>query len=181
MNDDRHGGQQEDQQEEEELTGFAKVAGSVFLTVETLAYMILGALLALTTLVGIGSAAGALWSAVLQHAEPNGIVITIDRLLFVLMLVEILHTVRVSFRSGTLVCEPFLIVGLIASIRRVLVITLKSSQSSPPTPGAATEAMKTMLDETMLELVVLAVLILVMVVSIALLRRSATGNRKPAG
>ena len=63
----------------------------------------------------------------------------------------------------------------------MLVITLKSSQSSPPAPGAATEAMKTMLDETMLELVVLAVLILVMVASIALLRRSAAVDGKPAG
>ena len=49
--------------------------------------------------------------------------------LFVLMLVEILHTVRVSIRSGNLNAEPFLIVGLIASIRRVLVITLQSSNA----------------------------------------------------
>ena len=48
------------------------------------------------------------------------------------MVVEVMHTVRVSFRSGTLVCEPFLIVGLIASIRRVLVITLETSQAQQP-------------------------------------------------
>ena len=43
------------------------------------------------------------------------------------MLVEILHTVRISIRSHILVTEPFLIVGLIASIRRILVITLEVS------------------------------------------------------
>ena len=43
------------------------------------------------------------------------------------MLVEILHTVRISIRSHVLVTEPFLIVGLIASIRRVLVITLEAA------------------------------------------------------
>jgi len=41
-----------------------------------------------------------------------------EQLLIVLMLVEILHTVRISIRSHKLmIVEPFLIVGLIASIR----------------------------------------------------------------
>ena len=35
----------------------------------------------------------------------------------------------VSFHEGALACEQFLIVGLIASIRRMLVITLESSQA----------------------------------------------------
>ena len=51
----------------------------------------------------------------------------LDQLLVVLMLVEILHTVRISIRSHTLVTEPFLVVGPIASIRRILVITLEAA------------------------------------------------------
>ncbi len=43
------------------------------------------------------------------------------------MLVEILHTGRISIRSHVLVTEPFLVVGLIASIRRILVITLEAA------------------------------------------------------
>jgi len=88
----------------------------------------------------------------------------------VLMVVEILHTVRVSFRSGTLVCEPFLIVGLIASIRRVLVITLESSQVNQP--GKWTPDTQALFNSTMLELGVLGGLILIMVISICLLRYS---------
>jgi len=84
--------------------------------------------------------------------------------------VEILHTVRVSFRSGTLVAEPFLVVGLIASIRRVLVITLESSQANQYVKWSPES--ESLLHSTMLELVVLAGLILVMVASIYLLRRS---------
>jgi len=61
--------------------------------------------------------------------------------LVVLMLVEILHTVRVSIRSHILVTEPFLVVGLIASIRRILVITLEAStltkEGSWSTQGAS--------------------------------------------
>ena len=102
----------------------------MFLSAETFAYLVLDVLLAITTLLAIGSAGMSLWTAATELGAADSVVATIDRLLFVFMLVEILHTVRVSFRMGILVCEPFLIVGLIASIRRVLVITLKSSAAS---------------------------------------------------
>jgi len=51
----------------------------------------------------------------------------LDQLLMVLMLVKILHTVHISIRSHTLVTEPCLVVGLIAFIRRTLVITLEAA------------------------------------------------------
>src|SRR5439155_23597777 len=47
----------------------------------------------------------------------------LDRLLLILMVVEILYTVQVSLREHTLVPEPFLTVGLIAAVRRILVTT----------------------------------------------------------
>jgi hypothetical protein len=92
------------------------------------------------------------------------------------MVVEILHTVRVSFRAGTLVPEPFLIVGLIASIRRILAITLESSQSNKA--GKSTAESFAMLDAAMLELGVLGGLILIMVISIYLLRHSERPGRR---
>ena len=113
---------------DQDVTRIGKFASNAFLKIEVFAYLVLGILLAVTALLGIISAAVSLWKDVQVHISANSLVLTIDRLLFVLMVVEILHTVRVSFRSGTLVSEPFLIVGLIASIRRVLVITLESSQ-----------------------------------------------------
>ncbi len=148
----------------------AEVAGAVFQRVEIVAYIVLGALLAVAALVGIASAGSLLWRAIGFQGESGSLLAAIDRLLFVLMVVEILHTVRVSFRDGTLVCEPFLIVGLIASIRRVLVITLESSQANEP--GRWTAESPLILHSAMLELSVLGGLILVMVISIYLLRRS---------
>ena len=146
------------------------LATAVFLNAEFFAYLVLGLLLALTTLLAIGSATVSLWVAASEFGATDAIVATIDQLLFVFMLVEILHTVRVSFRTGTLICEPFLIVGLIASIRRVLVITLKSSQASHG--GKIIGESKVLFDSTMLELGVLGGLILIMVISIFLLRRN---------
>jgi hypothetical protein len=46
----------------------------------------------------------------------------LNELLIVRMLAQILHTARISSRSDVLVAEPFLVVGLIASIRRILVL-----------------------------------------------------------
>ena len=105
-----------------------RIASAIFLHTEHAIYAALGLLLALTALIALIEAAGLTWEALRALGGAQQILEVIDRLLFLLMLIEILHTVRVSMRSGTLTCEPFLIVGLIASIRRVLVITLQSSE-----------------------------------------------------
>ncbi len=147
-----------------------RVSSAVFLTVEHGIHIAIGVVLSLTALIALASATASLWSAMLDWGNSLGLLLIMDRLLFVLMLAEILHTVRVSIRSGTLTCEPFLIVGLIASIRRVLVITLESSQA---TPGKTTDANHDQVfHASMIELGVLGGLILVMVVSIYLIRRS---------
>src|SRR5438477_2470954 len=52
----------------------------------------------------------------------------LDRLLLILMIVEVMYTVQVSFREHTLVPEPFLIVGLVAVTRRILVITAEFAE-----------------------------------------------------
>jgi uncharacterized membrane protein (DUF373 family) len=153
---------------DKETSRISQLATRGFLKIEVFAYIVLGAMLALTALIGIANAGASLWGAVHDIGSTEKIILTIDRLLFVLMLVEILHTVRDSFRTGTLVCEPFLIVGLIASIRRILSITLQSSQASHP--GGWTPESEAILHSAMLELAVLGGLILVMVVSICLLR-----------
>ena len=146
------------------------LADRAFQHLETFAYILLGVLLAVAAAIGIADAAVALVGAARAWGDAEALVTAIDGLLFVLMVVEILHTVRASFRSGTLTCEPFLIVGLIASIRRVLVITLESSQVNKPGKWSADS--QAILHSTMLELAVLGGLILVMVASIYLLRLS---------
>jgi phosphate starvation-inducible membrane PsiE len=155
---------------EQGVTRLGESAGRAFHQVEIVAYILLGLLLAVAAVLGMGGTAMLLLHSFQANAEADSLVIAIDRLLFVLMMIEILHTVRVSFRSGTLVAEPFLVVGLIASIRRVLVITLESSQANQY--GKWTPESQQMLHSSMMELLVLGGLILVMVVSIYLLRRS---------
>ena len=116
--------------EEEPLSNSLRLAAKSFLWVEHAAYIALGLLLSATALMALAGGALLLWGGLEDWSSTKTIFDIIDRLLFVLMLIEILHTVRASVRSGALNCEPFLVVGLIASIRRVLVITLKSSEAS---------------------------------------------------
>lgn len=87
----------------------------------------------------------------------------LDGLLLVLMLVEILHTVGIFLKKRKLVIEPFLAIGIIAAIRRVLVIT--AEQVHPTPEHAAAFRM------TMLELGLLAAMIVGFVFCIFLLRR----------
>ena len=54
--------------------------------------------------------------------------ILVDRVLLVLILVEIVHTVALSLRSHRLVAQPFIVVGLVAVIRRILFVLTPGSQ-----------------------------------------------------
>jgi uncharacterized membrane protein (DUF373 family) len=148
-----------------------RLSDRLFHTIEHAIYIVLGIVLSLTALLALASAIATLWHAAGNWSDSDDLLTIIDQLLFVLMLAEILHTVRVSISSGTLNSEPFLIVGLIASIRRVLVITLESAR--PPANPAEARAI---FQATMIELGVLAGLILVMVISIYLLRRASTAS-----
>ena len=147
-----------------EAAGFTSKA---FLTIEHAVYAAIGLLLALVAVVALVHVGVDVATGLMAWSDSERIFQTVDQLLFVLMLVEILHTVRVSIRSGNLNAEPFLIVGLIASIRRVLVITLESSQKQA-TPDVVSPVFRA----SMIELGVLALLILTMVISIAMIRRS---------
>jgi hypothetical protein len=141
----------------------------LFAYIEIVVYVALGVLLSVTALLSLGSAALLLLEGLRDWSGTREVFVIVDRLMFVLMLIEILHTVRGSVRSGALTPEPFLIIGLIASIRNVLVITLKSSgvtsEGLPPIDG------EMLFRSSIVELAVLGALILIFVVSLYLLRR----------
>lgn len=133
-------------------------------------------MLVLAVTLALAGSGKLLWDGMRDWSGTRVILHIIDRLLFILMLVEILHTVHASIRTGALQCEPFLIVGLIACIRRILVITLETSQITQPDRWKA--ANLSLFHASMLELGVLALLIVVLVGSIGVTRANARGSRK---
>lgn len=89
----------------------------------------------------------------------KAIIEIIAKTLLLLMIIEILATVRISIKEHTLCAEPFLIVGLIASIRRILIISVETAY------------VHEYFSNFMIEIGVLVGLILVFVISIILLRK----------
>ena len=134
-----------------------------FTHVEDVLYVALGVLLAAGALVLLVDATLTFVTNLIAGTLPARIIGLLDRVLLVLMFAEIMYTVQVSFREHSLVPEPFLVVGLIAVIRRVLVITAEFAEVK----DGRSEALNTM----MIELGLLTVMSLVLVVSLVLLRR----------
>lgn len=134
-----------------------------FTHVEDVLYVALGVLLAAGALVLLVDATMTFVTNLVAGTLPARIIGLLDRVLLVLMFAEIMYTVQVSFREHSLVPEPFLVVGLIAAIRRVLVITAEFAEVKD-TRGETLNAM-------MIELGLLTVMSLVLVVSLVLLRR----------
>jgi uncharacterized membrane protein (DUF373 family) len=71
-----------------------------------------------------------------QHESvANAAIVLLDRVLLVLILVEIVHTVVLSLRAHRLAAQPFIVVGLVAVIRRILF--LLSNEHTIPTAELA--------------------------------------------
>jgi Phosphate-starvation-inducible E family len=138
---------------------------------EVVIYSILAALLFITALATIANAGKMLWEGLAHWTIAAQTLLVLDQLLVVLMLVEILHTVRISIHSHILVTEPFLVVGLIASIRRILVITLEAATLTKGGTWSIDSA--SIFRASMTELGLLGLLVLILVFSITLLRRYA--------
>lgn len=101
----------------------------------------------------------------------SNIIRLLDRILLILLVVELLYTVQVSFREHAVMPEPFLLVGLIAAIRRVLILTAEFGQ-----PGSKTDSV---VQHFVMELGVLTFLIVALAVSLFVLRRRDTVSVAP--
>ena len=143
---------------------------------EVAIYSILGAMLSVTAFAAIATAGSMLWEGFRHWMIAAQTLRVLNELLIVLMLVEILHTVRISIRSHVLVTEPFLVVGLIASIRRILVISLEMATLTKE--GSWSSDGSSIFRAAMTELGLLAVLVLILVFSITLLRRHPSASRE---
>lgn len=88
----------------------------------------------------------------------------LNTVLLVMMTMEIVYTVAISLESHVLDAEPFLIIGVIAGIRRMLVITATSTDVEPHPEQ---------FHNTLVELGLLAATIVALASAIWILRYSA--------
>jgi len=120
-----------------------------------LVLLVISAVLAFNTAVSVGS-------MFTTDNMLNAARALLDNILFVIMILEIAHTVLISYREHVIRPEPFLIVGLIAAVRRILVLTISVADLHMEAD---------IFRMAMIETVVIGAQILVLVVAIVLLRR----------
>ncbi|MDP8936378.1 MAG: phosphate-starvation-inducible PsiE family protein [Actinomycetota bacterium] len=126
---------------------------------ENAVYTVLGLLLfvgALAVLVTLG------YHMVLDidKGVEKSITTTLDGLLLVFILLELLAAVRATMIERKLVAEPFLVVGIIASIKEIVVVSLEAKDDN----GEA-------FDNAMTEIGVLAGVVLLLALASYLVRR----------
>ena len=134
----------------------------VFTIVEDVVYIGLGLLLAGCSLALLVSGIISFGQNLMAGSITTNIVALLDRVLLILLVVELLYTVQVSFREHALMPEPFLLIGLIAGIRRVLLLTAELAQVHEKSD---------VFQHIIVELVVLTVMIVALVISLVLLRK----------
>lgn len=116
----------------------------------------------------VSAAAGLLAAAVAREAGTQAALGALDQLLVALIFVELFYTVRLSIREHELAVEPFIAVALIATVRRIIVITAEEQRVVEGDPEA--------FQRLLLELGILAVLILVLAGAMLLLQRRRSGE-----
>jgi uncharacterized membrane protein (DUF373 family) len=95
-------------------------AQDIVTVVVGLALVILAAILLVSGLADFGHVL--LASKVSDKSIVAAATTLLDEVLLVLILVEVVHTVVLSLRSHRLVAQPFIIVGLVAVIRKILFV-----------------------------------------------------------
>lgn len=138
---------------------------------ESVVLVLIGAVLVVLAVLLLWSGASSMIDAVRDNRIGHSAIEILNSVLLVMMTMEIVYTVAISLESHTLVAEPFLIIGTIAAIRRMLVITATSTD---------TEQKPEMFHNTLIELGLLAATVIALAIAIWVLRHSQQlEKRKP--
>ncbi len=146
----------------EEREPIADPADRVLNIGENIVYSFVGLLLAAAAVVTLAVVAYHLAVDVAEGVE-KGVTEALDGLLLVFILLELLAGVRATMKEKKLVAEPFLVVGIIASIKEIVVLTLESNEIYDTNDAAFENAMT--------EIGVLAGVILLIALASFLVRR----------
>lgn len=158
-------GDQPEPKHESERAGRVRMGiARAFALFEDVIYVGLGLMLAYSAAALLLTGMVSLWTNMLHGAPVDAIIDLLDRSLLILMIVELLYTVQVSFKAHALVPEPFLVVGLIAATRRILVVTAQFSR-------LVEQKDQQQFRDSMIEVALLTAMVVALVASLRMLRR----------
>ncbi|MET3807515.1 uncharacterized membrane protein (DUF373 family) [Nakamurella sp. UYEF19] len=143
--------------------GYLRAGDRALEWVEAILYLGIAIFLLITAislLVVAGRETGSLFSS--AAATGDAAVKVLDILLLVFIVVELLFAVRTTVVKRELVAEPFLLVGIIASIKEIVVLSVKAADQVGKGPEFS---------DSVREIAILGALVLVLGVTAYLLRR----------
>jgi uncharacterized membrane protein (DUF373 family) len=104
-------------------SGIAMLGERLLRIAEDAVYVVVAILLVVGALVLLVDAAGEL--AGIDKGADTAVLALLDRLLLVFVLVELIFAVRMTLTRREIVAEPFLIVGIIASIKEIILLSVE--------------------------------------------------------
>jgi presenilin-like A22 family membrane protease len=119
-------------------------------------------LAAAAALVVIGTVDAVIQAVTRQMSTLEGGALVLERILLTLIIAELAYTLRTDLLRHQIAAEPFLFIGLIATVRRILIVTAEFEQPQSDE----------MLTRLLLELGALALLVLAIAAAIFLIRYS---------
>jgi len=139
-------------------------------TAETILYLVVGLLLVVAGLLILYDTGEGFVHGLQGGESPAELGLRIlDRVLLLLIIAELLYTLQLVIDRGEIAAEPFLFIGIIAVVRRVVVITAETENL--PEEGRA-------LTNFLFELGLLSLLVIAFGIAIYLIRRSASHDRE---
>jgi uncharacterized membrane protein (DUF373 family) len=135
---------------------------------EVLLYAAVALLLAAAAVLVLVGTVHGLVHGISSGRSAVGLAVTVlDRILLTLIIAELVYTLRFVLRTHQIAVEPFLFIGLIAVVRRILIVTAQFER--PPLAGRA-------LTNLLLELGLLGFLALALSLAVFLIRRGRSGD-----
>src|SRR3712207_6004611 len=151
----------DDPEDEVRPPGFSRIGTRALEIAENLIYGGIAIFLLGSGFVLLAVAAKTSWGLVSDFSQKP-LLEVLDILLLVFIVVELLFAVRTTVEKRELVAEPFLLVGIIASIKEIVVLSVEAASAL----GTGAE-----FDDRMIEISVLGVLVVLLGVTSFLLRR----------
>lgn len=96
---------------------------SLFGLVEDSLYVVVALALSIAGLILFGYSIYTFVNDVADTSMSSSILELLDNLLLVFIVTELIHTIRAIIDEKVLLAEPFLVVGIVAAIRRLIVVS----------------------------------------------------------
>ena len=162
MAEDRRRGSSTRRRDGEDLQEWASRVGNRTMEIaETVIYIGIAAILVITALALLASAAEDLLRLVFEERDQAPAIEVLDTLLLIFIVVELLYAVRATITKWELVAEPFLLVGILASIKEIVVLSVKAAEDTGKEPDFINQ---------MIEIGILGVLVVLLGFTVWLLR-----------